>query len=83
MSIENHELSNQASRFYSFQDGRFSFWEGRISDKIVVIRVREDVRPADRWIEKQLPPGIALYPAKEENIQNWLAGHQEYKISSN
>ncbi len=67
---------------YSFKDGQFSFWEGEVNGKAVVIRVREDGSPVMQWIfEEGLPGGIAIRPADGERVKQWLAAHPEHKLS--
>jgi hypothetical protein len=67
---------------YFFKDGQFSFWEGEIDGKTVVIRVREDDSPVMRWIfEEELPRGVGIHPATGEHIKQWLADHPEYELS--
>lgn len=65
---------------YSFEDGRFNFWEGEVNGKTVVIRVREGDSPVMQWI-KELPLGVPIYPADGEHIKQWLESHPEYKLS--
>lgn len=64
-----------------FKDGRFSFWEGEVDGKTVVIRVSEDGSPVMQWIfEEGLPGGIEINPADGEHIQQWLEAHPEYEL---
>lgn len=67
---------------YFFKDGQFSFWEGEVNGKAVVIRVREDGSPVMQWIfEEELPRGIAIHPADGEHVKQWLEAHPEYELS--
>lgn len=67
---------------YSFKDGQFSFWEGEVDGKSVVIRVREDGSLVIQWIfEEGLPRGIAIHPADSKHIKQWLEAHPEYELS--
>lgn len=66
---------------YSFKDGQFSFWEGEINGKAVVIRVGKDGSPVLQWIfEEGLPGKIAIHPADGEHIKQWLETHPEYEL---
>lgn len=67
---------------YFFKDGQFSFWEGEVHGKAVVIRVREDGSPVMQWIfEEGLPRGIAIHPADSKHVKQWLEAHPEYELS--
>jgi len=66
---------------FFFKDGQFSFWEGEVDGKAVVILVREDDSPVMQWIEKGLPLGTPIHPAGGEHIKQWLGGHLEYELS--
>ncbi len=67
---------------FFFKDGQFSFWEGEVNGKAVVIRVREDGSPLMQWIfEEGLPGGISIHPAGGRHVKQWLEAHPEYKLS--
>lgn len=66
---------------FFFKDGRFSFWEGQVIDKTVVIRVREDESPVMRWIDEGLPLGVAIHPADGLQIKHWFKNHPEFDFN--
>lgn len=67
---------------YFFTDGQFSFWEGEVEGKTVVIRVGKDDSPVMRWIfEERLPRGVTIRPADGKHIKQWLEDHPEYALS--
>lgn len=67
---------------YSFKDGQFSFWEGEVDGKVVVIRVPEDGSPVLQWIfEEGLPGKIPISPADDDQVKQWLIAHPEYELS--
>ena len=67
---------------FFFKDGQFSFWEGKVDGKAVVIRIREDDSPVMQWIfEEGLPRGIPIHPASGDHIKQWIEDHPEYELS--
>ena len=66
---------------FFFKDGQFSFWEGEIDGKAVVIRIKKDDSPVMQWIEKGLPLGIPIHPASGDHIKKWIEDHPEYELN--
>ncbi len=66
---------------YPFKDGKFSFWEGEVDGKTVVIRVPEDGSPVLQWIfEEGLPGGVQIRHAHGDHVIKWFETHPEYKL---
>lgn len=65
---------------YLFEDGEFSFWEGTVNEKVVVLRISKDKSPVMTWIAAELPVPVEIRPASGAHIQQWLKDHPTQKL---
>jgi len=69
---------------YRFKDGVFTFWTAHYGswarDARIVFRVREDSTPEKRAEQKSIRCWDRLFPAQEDEIEQWRNSHKDYPV---
>lgn len=84
MSEKSPERKEPEIKYYQFNDGRFRLVAAQYgswaNDKRIVFRVREDRGVKERAIEKGIKFYDRVFPATDQEVQQWLDVHPDHKI---